>query len=214
MKITILRKKRNDDRSFLQTYEYAPSVPGETAATALKAINRLYPDDPVSWDCGCLQKKCGACAMVINGRPGLACAFKLSNVKKELKLEPLRKFHVVEDLITDRSILQNDLIQAEEWLDETAVMTEKKQDILFEASRCLQCGCCLEVCPNYMPDGTFYGMAAAVPLIRLINESNGEDRKHHRKIYGKHIYNGCGKSLSCRNICPAGIDIDRLLVHR
>ena len=31
--------------------------------------------------------------------------------------------------------------------------------------------------------------------------------------YKKHIYEGCGKSLACRNICPANIDMDRLLVN-
>ena len=34
-----------------------------------------------------------------------------------------------------------------------------------------------------------------------------------RKKYQKHVYGGCGKSLACRNICPAGIDIERLLVN-
>ena len=152
--------------------------------------------------------------MVINGKPGLACDANLSDLGTVVRLEPLRKFPAIEDLMVDRSVLFRNLEEIRAWLSKEAEPSEKKNPTAHEASRCLQCGCCLEVCPNYMPDGTFYGMAAAVPLIRLINESNGEDRKHHRKIYGKHIYNGCGKSLSCRNICPAGIDIDRLLVHR
>lgn len=28
-------------------------------------------------DCACLEKKCGACAMVVSGRPALACAVSL-----------------------------------------------------------------------------------------------------------------------------------------
>lgn len=213
MRISVLRKK-NNERGRWQSFEYEPKVPGETVATALKNINASLTDDRIVWDCGCLQKKCGACAMVINGCPNLACAVRLEDIKGELRLEALRKFPVIEDLMTDRSIMQDNLIRAKEWLSASALMSEKKQELLYEASRCLQCGCCLEVCPNFMPGDKFFGTAAAVPLIRLINASEGNEKKRLRKEYDRHIFAGCGKSLSCRNVCPAGIDIDSLLVSR
>ena len=37
--------------------------------------------------------------------------------------------------------------------------------------------------------------------------------EERRKLYNKYIFEGCGKSLACRNICPAGLDIDRLLAR-
>ncbi|MDR2795780.1 MAG: fumarate reductase iron-sulfur subunit, partial [Spirochaetaceae bacterium] len=33
----------------------------------------------MNWECSCLQKKCGACAMLINNTPALACDTKLHN---------------------------------------------------------------------------------------------------------------------------------------
>ena len=83
----------------------------------------------------------------------------------------------------------------------------------YEASRCLQCGCCLEVCPNFDPEGTFFGMAAAVPVTRLLAELPASQREELSRLYREHVFEGCGKSLACRNVCPAGIDIDRMLVN-
>ncbi|MGB4942290.1 MAG: succinate dehydrogenase, partial [Blautia wexlerae] len=31
--------------------------------------------------------------------------------------------------------------------------------------------------------------------------------------YRKHYFEGCGKSLSCQNICPAGIPVEELMVR-
>ena len=61
------------------------------------------PVGEIAWECSCLQKKCGACAMRINGVPRLACDTKIGDLKsKTVTLEPLKKFPVVRDLIVDR----------------------------------------------------------------------------------------------------------------
>ena len=86
-------------------------------------------------------------------------------------------------------------------------------ELCYESARCLQCGCCLEICPNFCAGEPFFGMAAFVPTARLIAELTPEQQTALRRSYRKHIYEGCGKSLACRDICPAGIELDRLLLH-
>jgi len=197
----------------------------ETVATALTAINANpdvsdhtgNPVEPIVWECSCLQKKCGACAMRINGRPALACDAKLRDLtdgkNSVITLEPLRKFPVVADLMVDRSIMYENLKQIGVWLRDEANLTQEKYDLAYEGSRCLQCGCCLEICPNFYAGGTFAGTAGFVPTVRLISELTGKERREVKRAYRKYIYNGCGKSLACRDICPAGIDIEHLLVN-
>lgn len=64
-------------------------------------------------------KMCGACAMVINGVPRLACSAFLRDIKgDELTLEPLSKFPVIDDLIVDRSIIESNLHRARAYLGE------------------------------------------------------------------------------------------------
>ena len=208
--IEVLRRKRPEALPYIARFDYTPEEGSETVATALTKLNETL-SDPIRWECSCLQQKCGACAMVVDGRPTLACAARLSEYKNTVRVEPLRKFPVIADLIVDRSALFDTLREMHIWLSGAAEQNEGAAELVYEASRCLQCGCCLEVCPNFSPGETFAGMAAAVPLSRLLAENPGAEKRELEEIYRRRVYAGCGKSLACRNICPAGIDIDRLL---
>ena len=219
MQITleILRRENADASPVWEQFPINTDGSG-TVMTALMELNdRLSAEAKrtVRYECSCLQKKCGACAMVINGKPCLACDALLSDVQKSgvIRVEPLRKFPVISDLIVDRHILFENLKTLRVWLVSECVAKGKGAELAYEASKCLQCGCCLEVCPNFCPGDSFFGMAAFVPTARLLSELPKEERKALYQSYREHIYEGCGKSLACRDICPAGLEIDRLLVH-
>ena len=220
--IEILRQKSPADEPYRQTFVIETELKNATVATALSMLNMQDPmldiegkeSDRIVWECSCLQKKCGACAMVINGRPQLACDARLSEQKGDkIVVEPLKKFPVVADLTVDRSILFENLKTISAWLVSGTRASESKNDILYQSSLCLQCGCCLEVCPNFSSGGEFFGMASMIPVARLLEEMPDEEKKKLRKQYSKHIFSGCGKSLSCRNICPAKINIEELMVN-
>lgn len=249
LRAEILRRQAGGE-PYLQTFIYEPADEAETAASMLTNLNARKPlrdadgkeASPIRWECSCLQKKCGACAMRINGVPGLACDVKLSACGERIRLEPLRKFPVVADLIVNRDIMRENLIRMHLWLEQDALEPAADQELAYDASRCLQCGICLEVCPNYYGGGPFTGLAAAVPAARVLQlEKRGDGHgseaerktgpgKEKPKLFGrlraltgekralplarayeKQVFEGCGKSLACRNICPAGIDADRLL---
>ena len=152
--------------------------------------------------------------MRVNGVPRLACDTALKPLSGgPIRLEPLKKFPVVADLIVDRQSLYDNLREMKGWLDREVGLNASAVDMAYDAARCLQCGCCLEVCPNFMPGQAFAGTAAMPPLARLIAELPRDKKRDLEKTYRKRFYEGCGKSLACRDICPAGIDIERLLVN-
>ena len=219
--LKILRRERDGKESFWQCFLYIPKTDNDTVATALTELNKREnltdadgnPTRSVEWECSCLQKKCGACAMVISGRPCLACDAKLTDLKKEITVEPLRKFPVVCDLVVDRSILYENLKTLKLWLKEDAVLPDRYRDLAYEASECIQCGCCLEVCPNFYPDGKFFGMATVPVTTRLLSEMSVSEAKEIARLYSKHTFAGCGKSLACMDVCPKKIDTENLLVN-
>ena len=45
----------------------------------------------------------------------------------------------------------------------------------------------------------------------IVPQGNKETKTTAETEYNEHIYKGCGKSLACKDICPAGIDMDKLL---
>ena len=96
----ILRHRRGATESRWQRVEIELPDENATVATALAAINARpglmdaegAPVGHVAWDCSCLQKKCGACAMRIDGLPRLACDTRLSELGAgPVRLEPLKK---------------------------------------------------------------------------------------------------------------------------
>ena len=219
VQIDVLRRESPAAEARWQSFLYDPGTPADTVATALTALNARpdlrdrngAPAAPIRWEHSCLQKKCGACAMVICGRPGLACDARLSDYPGPIRLEPFRKFPVVADLLVDRSVMFDNLRTLEVWLEKAQVPREAAVETAYAASRCLQCGCCLEVCPNFAPGGSFFSAAGAAPMSRLLAQAP-EDRAAAKR-YRTFLYEGCGKSLSCHNVCPAGIDLEDLMVR-
>ncbi|HIR03061.1 MAG TPA: succinate dehydrogenase/fumarate reductase iron-sulfur subunit [Candidatus Scatovicinus merdipullorum] len=160
----------------------------------------------IRWECSCSQKMCGACAMVINGTPKLACATFLRDIKcDKLTLEPLSKFPVVADLIVDRSMIEEHFHKAEAYLGAYKKLDKKDFPQLYSAAKCLKCGLCLEVCPNYSKGESFFGalFANEVYLLSLQSADRSEKLK---KEYAKHFATGCSKALSCIKVCPMEID--------
>jgi len=219
--LDIKRCKGPADTPYRQVIPFETEDPAATVATALLAINS-DPDvkdidgkivEPIMFEPGCLQKKCGGCAMRINKIPRLACEAKLSEFKSgKILLEPLRKFPLVSDLCVDRSIMRENLSTVKSFLPENVSgKVDDTSGFAFDASLCLQCGLCLEVCPNFYAGSKFTGTASAVPLARLLEESRGD--KSVRQEYREHVFEGCGKSLACHDVCPAGIDTLSVLVH-
>ncbi len=221
--LRIKRKKDADGPSFYQVFLYE-GEPEDSVAYALNVLNSRdtltdvngSSADRIVWECSCLQKKCGACAMRIGGLPRLACSSFLSGCmdrNSTVTLEPLSKFPVVADLKVDRNILFENMKQLKLWLEEDAHISYWERESQYQSARCLMCGCCLEVCPNFCPDEKFAGAVFMAAACKLLDQSSyGEHRSELLKKYRNYYFEGCGKSFSCRHICPIGIPLEDLLV--
>lgn len=72
---------------------------------------------PVVWECNCLEKVCGACMMVINGKARQACATLVDKVSQPIRLAPARTFPVIRDLQIDRSAMFESLKRIQGWIE-------------------------------------------------------------------------------------------------
>lgn len=214
MLVKIKRQSGQDTAPYWQTFLYDGPV-HVTVSAVLDALNYtddLYDTDGnpaprIRWECSCMQAICGACAMIINGVPALACTTFADEVKGEnLTLEPLSKFPVVADLIVDRSIIYENLKKAGAFLDSLTTIKKKGQhDQQYAVAKCLKCGLCLEVCPNYSSGKDFYGAILANEGYLTASQSQNKSPQLVKE-YKKHFSEGCSKALSCQTVCPVGID--------
>lgn len=213
MIVKIKRQRDFESEAYWQSFRYDGPAHA-TVSAVLDALN--YTDDlfdidgrpatRIRWECSCMQAVCGGCAMVINGVPSLACATFADEVKgEELVLEPLSKFPVVADLIVDRSVIYENLISAKAYLDSVAKNDAHQHKQQYSIAKCLKCGLCLEVCPNYRPGGDFFGAVLANESYLIATQSS-DKRPQIVKSYKTHFGAGCSKALSCQSVCPAGIE--------
>ena len=222
MKVKVLRQVSPFSESYWETFN--ADVPPETSIAAL--IDHInYNDDIVDengrpttrigWECSCLQGICGSCAMVINGVPSLACETFVGDLVKNknkdvITIKPLGKFTVIHDLVIDRSKifenLKNTSMFVGEYNPEKSSPSKKNKEFehQYSVSRCLKCGLCLEVCPNYTSGDNFYGALFANDCY-MVSSRNTEKAPEIKDAYSKHFANSCSKSLSCMDVCPMKI---------
>ncbi len=213
MRVKVLRQRSPVSEPYWQEFDYDPHG-NITVAGMLDELN--YKDDlkditgesapRIQWECSCLQGMCGGCAMVINHVPRLACETFIADLKGDtIILEPLSKFFTLSDLVVDRGIIQENLKKADAFIEEYRFDPGADHDRMYSVAKCLKCGLCLEVCPNYKDGKRFFGAMFANDCY-LISARSGKHEEEIRKSYGEHFAKGCSKSLSCMDVCPVKIE--------
>lgn len=212
MIVKILRQDSPFSKAYWQEFAYEKKD-DQTVAGMLDELN--YKDDlidikgnpapRISWECSCLQGMCGACAMVINKRPALACETFLRDLKGDvITLEPLKKFMTISDLLVDRAVINENLKEENVYIGKYEGSDPKEHEHQYMVAKCLKCGLCLEVCPNYRGGKTFFGALFANDCYLIATRGN-KNKKDLKKSYNKHFANGCSNSLSCMDVCPMQI---------
>jgi succinate dehydrogenase / fumarate reductase, iron-sulfur subunit len=172
---------------------------------------------PVAWDCNCLEEVCGACSMVINGRPRQSCTALVDLLSQPIVLEPMATFPVVRDLVIDRSRMFAALKRVRAWvpIDGTHDLgpgprsASEDQEIAYKLSTCMTCGCCLEACPQVHPDNDFIG-PAAVSQVRLFGLHPTGRMNQDERLEGASGPGGiqeCGNAQNCVRVCPKEIPL-------
>jgi succinate dehydrogenase / fumarate reductase iron-sulfur subunit len=164
------------------------------------------------WDQSCLEEVCGACTMIVNGKVRQACTALVDELTQPITLEPLTKFPLVKDLVVDRQRFFADLKNAKAWVDVDGThalgagpkYSEAVQEIRYELSRCMTCGCCLEVCPQYGEKKAFVG-AAVISQVRVFNLHPTGAMQADKRLEVLTKPGGiadCGNAQNCARACP------------
>jgi succinate dehydrogenase / fumarate reductase iron-sulfur subunit len=174
--------------------------------------------EPVVWEANCMEEVCGACSMMVNGKPRQACATLIDGLPQPIVLEPLSKFPVVRDLQIDREKMFAALRLVKAWVEidtvhdihqfspriDPAVAHER-----YIYSRCMTCGCCMEACPQFHDDSKFIGPAPIGQVAMHNKHPTGVYHKADRlhALMGEGGITDCGNAQNCVQVCPKSIPL-------
>ncbi|WP_243291188.1 succinate dehydrogenase iron-sulfur subunit [Bacillus sp. FJAT-47783] len=222
VRFIITRQDQPDSAPYKEEFE-VPYRPNMNVISALMEIRRNPVNakgeetSPITWDMNCLEEVCGACSMVINGKPRQSCTALIDQLEQPIHLEPMKTFPVVRDLQVDRSRMFDSLKKVKAWIPIDGTydlgagprMPERKRQWAYELSKCMTCGVCLEACPNVNSKSNFIG-PAPLSQVRLFNaHPTGAMNKSERleAIMDDGGLANCGNSQNCVQSCPKGIPL-------
>ena len=215
IRLHILRynPRKKGDVPRVQTYELEEAE-GMTLFIALNEI-RDKQDPSLSFDFVCRAGICGSCAMVINGRPGLACRTLTKNVGPEIHLAPLPVFELIADLSVNtgkwmRAMserLETWVHMKEQELDLTRIEDKMDPDLaekLYELDRCIECGCCVAACGTARMREDFVGAVGLnkIARFRLDPRDARTDADYYELVGDDNGVFGCMSLLACHDVCP------------
>ncbi|MGD8189912.1 fumarate reductase iron-sulfur subunit [Brevibacillus ginsengisoli] len=200
-------------------------VKEEVGMTLFIALNKIREEqDPtLKFDFVCRAGICGSCGMLINGKPSLACKTLTKDLPDEITLMPLPVFKLLGDLSVDTGTWFRDVsLRTESWVhterafDPTAEEERMKNETalnIYEAERCIECGCCIGGCATANIKPNFIGAAGVNRVARFMVDPRDErNQQEYFDIVGSEegIF-GCIGLMACDDNCPIGIPLQEQL---
>lgn len=192
------------------------SIEADPEEYILDLVERVwaYHDRTLTYRHACHHSTCGACGMRVNGKEKLTCITPVKAVARngsEIKIEPLRNFPVLSDLVVDMGEFFLHMQQAGHHqvkrLEQACLPYERGQLPEGDYERlvdCIECGLCISACPSSATNEEYLSPAvlgaahqeisgAPLPeLLRLVDHQTGVWR--------------CHSAFECSEVCPSNVD--------
>ena len=183
--------------------------------------------EPVAFDSDCREGICGACGLMINGRPHgplqtTACQLHMRsfNDGDTIVVEPWRAkaFPVIKDLVVDRTAFER-IQHAGGYIsvntggspDANEILIPKKvADEAMDAATCIGCGACVAACKNA---SAMLFVSAKVSQYALLPQGQLERKERVERMVAqmdKEGFGACTNTKACEAECPKAIKITNI----
>ena len=198
--------KRFNPETDAEPHWVSYKIPHVKSMTVIEALEYLQDQGIyVAFRANCREFTCGSCAMTINGKPGLAC---MTLLKDGMRIEPLRGYKVLRDLVVDTSFAGEKFRELELWphLENPEARIEKVNMKVQERykniySRCIECYSCLSACPQSDPESTIYPGPMWMLQIARLHEHPLDTKDRLDQADKNGVWN-CAGCFECASVCP------------
>lgn len=181
-------------------------VPFEST-TLLKVLYHIkhHKDHSLTFSSSCRSGVCGTCAVRVNGKEVLACAYTLQDGDL---IEPLKYHEIQRDLKVNKQKVRETLKTSTAWIQQNqkATMSEQQVALTEKQSDCILCDSCYSACPVLEVNPDFIGPFALTRTYRYTADPREADMKTTiDNIQTNGIWD-CTLCGECTAVCPQGID--------
>ncbi len=205
-----------------QTYDI-DDAPGMTLFIALSEIREKL-DPSLQFDFVCRAGICGSCAMLIEGRPALACRTLTQKLPATFTLAPLPVFELIGDLSVNTGKWMRGMSERlQAWVHEQdpqpdlsrleARMEPELAEKIYELDRCIECGCCVAACGSARMRPDFVGAVGLnkIARFRLDPRDTRTDADFYELVGDDTGVFGCLSLLGCHDTCPKQLPLQTQL---
>jgi succinate dehydrogenase / fumarate reductase iron-sulfur subunit len=199
--------------------EYQVEVePTDRLLDALQQV-KWQQDGTLSLRFSCAHGVCGSDAMTINDANHLACKMLMKDLGSKVKVEPLRGFPVVKDLVVDMEPFFTKYRAVKPYFinDDPPPPAERYQSpaqrLRFDdTTKCILCGACTGSCPSFWGNPDYIGPAAIVQAHRFIFDSRDQGASERLEILNDRdgVWR-CRTIFNCTNACPREIKVTQAI---
>jgi fumarate reductase iron-sulfur subunit len=219
LSFNILRHAPGDPDSVPRVERFeVEEADGMTLYLALTEIRDTQAPS-LQFDFVCRAGICGSCAMIINGRPGLACRTLTRDLPDEISLAPLPVFELIGDLSVNTGKWMRGMserletwVHADAEVDLSALedpLAPETAEAIYELERCTECGCCVAGCATAQMRMDFVGAVGLnqIGRFRLDPRDERTDADFYELIGDDEGVFGCMSLLGCHDVCPKGLSL-------
>jgi succinate dehydrogenase / fumarate reductase, iron-sulfur subunit len=201
-------------------------------AHVIDAIDAVWDlrDRSLTFRRACHHSSCGSCALRINGVEKLPCITRITDVwdgHNPLRLDPLRNFPIVSDLVVDVSgffqrmsasnmtitrdaepVLPLTVDEFSIELPQEPVEPPENLSRFNRFENCIECGICISACPTMAADDKFFGPAGLAAIYRACQKTDDPREAAHLLALanGEHGVWRCHSAFECMEACPQAVD--------
>jgi succinate dehydrogenase / fumarate reductase iron-sulfur subunit len=199
--------------------EYAVEVePTDRLLDALHQV-KWYQDGTLAFRRSCAHGVCGSDAMTINNVNGLACKVLMRDLGARVKIEPLRGFRVIKDLVVDMEPFMEKYRSIKPYFINydppppgERFQSQEARERYDDTTRCILCAACTSACPSFWGNPEFVGPAAIVQAHRFIFDDRDQGANERLEILNDRdgVWR-CRTIFNCTGACPRDIQITQAI---
>jgi len=189
--------------------------------TVLDALFQILEtqDHSLTFRYSCRSAVCGSCAMFINGRYKLACSTLISEIGRNVIIQPLPHLPIIKDLVVDLTtffekykVIKPYVVPIKQPPEKEWIQSPKQREKINDSTDCILCAACYSSCPSVWTGKKYLGPAAILQAYRFAADSrDGILRDRVELLSSEDGLWRCHTIFNCTEACPKSLNPARFI---